>query len=256
MKFKFPRPSESYHSDGGWAWIVNIATGYCFGILIGMCNNYGLIYVEFERIYVGTENHVTYAGWIGSLAIGVEYIFCVLGSVLVDIFNPLKIGLLGAVISTASIIGCIFVSNMKLYFLTYGFLFGFGQALLLAATLSILPYYFEKKLSLANGLMNFIGSIIIILLPIVTSAIINSSGLKMTFLMLAAVNAVGILAVFTYVTPEKSKDESNSFLKVIKKSLGTEIFKRKKFILWCVSTFIGKFGYLIPIINIVRFFDN
>ncbi|CAF0980612.1 unnamed protein product [Brachionus calyciflorus] len=253
MKLKFPKPSESYHSDSGWAWIVCITSGYCFGILIGMLNNYALIYVELERLYDQTENHVTYIGWIGSMAIGVQYIFCVLGSLLVDLYNPLKIGLLGSILSTLSLILCAFVNNLKLYFLTYGLLFGLGQAFLLAATLSILPYYFNKKLSLANGIMNLFGSVIIVILPILTSIIIEKYNIKMTFIFLTALNSVSILSVLTYKTPQKTKNEEHSLKEQIKISLGTEIFKNKKFLIWCLSNFIGKFGYFIPIINIAHY---
>ncbi|CAF0889545.1 unnamed protein product [Brachionus calyciflorus] len=250
MRFKLTKPSESYHTDSGWGWIVCLTSGYCFGILIGMLNNYALIYVEFEHIYNQTENHVTYVGWIGSMSIGVQYIFCVLGSILVDLYNPLKIGLLGSIISTLSLISCIFVTKLQLYFLTYGFLFGLGQAFLLASTLSILPYYFKKKLSLANGIMNFIGSIIIVLLPILTSIIIDKYNIKITFVFLAGLSSMSIPAVLTYKTPEKTRNELHSLKQQIRISLGTEIFKHKKFLIWCLSNFVGKFGYYIPIINI------
>jgi len=64
---------------------------------------------------------------------------------------------------------------MKLYFLTYGLGFGVGQALLLTATLAILPHYFNKKLSLANGLMNLIAAVIFVVLPYGTSYVIKLS---------------------------------------------------------------------------------
>ena len=50
------------YKEGGWGWIVVIATGYSFGIIIGLINNYALIYNEFDRVYNQTENHVFYAG--------------------------------------------------------------------------------------------------------------------------------------------------------------------------------------------------
>jgi hypothetical protein len=51
------------HREGGvWAWLVVIASGYCFGILIGMVNNYALIYNGLEKAYNSTENYVVYTG--------------------------------------------------------------------------------------------------------------------------------------------------------------------------------------------------
>lgn len=50
------------YKEGGLGWLVVISCGYCFGILIGMMNNYSLIYNEFDRVYNQTENHVVYSG--------------------------------------------------------------------------------------------------------------------------------------------------------------------------------------------------
>ena len=50
------------YKDGGWGWVVVIASSYCFGILYGMVGNYALIYNKFEIVYNSTENHVLYAG--------------------------------------------------------------------------------------------------------------------------------------------------------------------------------------------------
>ena len=55
-------PKDFVYKEGGWGWVVVIATSYCFGILVGMMNNYALIYNKLEIVYNGTENHVFYAG--------------------------------------------------------------------------------------------------------------------------------------------------------------------------------------------------
>ena len=53
---------EFIHKEGGWGWVIVIATGYCFGTLMGMINNYALIFDKFDKVYNGTENHIFYAG--------------------------------------------------------------------------------------------------------------------------------------------------------------------------------------------------
>jgi hypothetical protein len=50
------------YKEGGWGWVVVIATGYTFGILMGLINNYALIYNELDVVYNQTENRVFYAG--------------------------------------------------------------------------------------------------------------------------------------------------------------------------------------------------
>ncbi len=138
-------------SDGGWGWVVVVAVSYCLGILYGMVNNYALIYNKFAKVYNNTENHIIYAAWIGSLSYGLQCAFCIIGSILVDFFNPRVIGVVGGLISAVSMYLSSLINEIEYYILSYGILLSIGQALLLAATLAILPYYFKKKLSLANG---------------------------------------------------------------------------------------------------------
>ena len=54
--------SDFEYKEGGWGWVVVVATGYCFAILIGMVNNYALIHNKFVVVYNSTENHVFYSG--------------------------------------------------------------------------------------------------------------------------------------------------------------------------------------------------
>jgi len=56
------RDDELIYKEGGWGWVVVLATGYSFGIIIGLINNYALIYNEFDKVYAQTENHIFYAG--------------------------------------------------------------------------------------------------------------------------------------------------------------------------------------------------
>ena len=64
----YPKPATSSKTDdfeykeGGWGWVVVIASAYCFGILYGMVGNYALIFNKFEQVYNETDNHIFYAG--------------------------------------------------------------------------------------------------------------------------------------------------------------------------------------------------
>jgi hypothetical protein len=56
------RVPKFVHMDGGYGWLVCVATFWCFGVIIGMDYNYSLIYNKLVVVYNGTENHVVYAG--------------------------------------------------------------------------------------------------------------------------------------------------------------------------------------------------
>jgi MFS family permease len=167
-----------------------------------------------------------------------------------ELFGIRKIAILGACLSTLSILLSAFIQKMQLYFLSYSIGFGIGQALLLTSTLAILPHYFNKRLSLATGLMSFIGAILVVFIPIITDLIIKKHGLSATFFFLAGLNCITIFMVFTY-RPVLRSAHKKSKLETIKQSFGFEILKKRRFIIWCIASFIGMLGYLIPIVNIV-----
>jgi len=177
-------------------------------------------------------------------------LFCAFGSILTDLFGARKIGIFGGLISTFGLLTSAMVQKIEIYFLTYSFIFGLGQALMLTATLAIIPHYFNKKLSLANGVMNFVTAIIVCILPITTSWSLEKYGLKYTFYYFTMLNFITVLLSFTF-KPILKNDKNLTKHQKFKNSFGKEIFKKSKFIIWCVASIVCMFGYLIPVVNIV-----
>lgn len=136
-----------------------------------------------------------------------------------------------------------------MYFLTYGVFFAIGQSFLLASTFAILPHYFNKKLALVNGIMNFFAAILVVVFPILTSLTLDHYGLAETFYFLSAVNFLAALMALTYI-PLLPQTRKESKLKRIKQSFGLKVFKKRKFTVWCIASLFGMFGYLIPVVNI------
>jgi hypothetical protein len=169
---------------------------------------------------------------------------------LVDFFDARKIGCTGAIISTVGLISCAFVYDLKLYFLTYSVVVNVGQSLFLASILSILPQYFNKRLGLANGLMIFGSAFLTVSLPFVISECLRQIGLSNLFFVLAGFSFVSALLTLTFQPKMKSKFVGTWQERVIK-SLGFEVLKMRKFIIWAISVIIGFFGYFIPVVVIV-----
>ncbi len=178
-----------------------------------------------------------------------KYFLCLFGTFLVSYFSPKSVGVAGGVISATSLLACSFVTNMKVYFLTYGVCLAIGQALLLAASLAILPHYFKKKLAFANGITNCFASIIIVILPYITSLILDKFDLPEAFYFFTCLNLISGLLCFVY-TSQLPEIHNLSRTQRIKEGFGLDVFKNYRFVIWCSATFIGLFGWLIPIVNI------
>ncbi len=172
------------------------------------------------------------------------------GTFLVSFFSPKSVGVAGGVITATSFLACSFVTNIKVYFLTYGVCLAIGTALLLAASLAILPHYFKKKLAFANGIVNCFASIITVILSFITSLVLDKFDLPEAFYFFTALNLISGLLCFLY-TSRLPESENKSLVKRIKYGFGLDVFKKHKFVIWCLATFIAFFGWLIPIVNIV-----
>ena len=99
--------------------------------------------------------------------------------------------------------------------------------------------------------MNLGGAFLTISLPFIVVECLKSFGLSSTFNVLAGFSFVSALLTLTF-KPQIKMQTVGSWKKRFKKSLGWEILKMKKFIIWTISIFIGFFGYLIPILVIVK----
>lgn len=117
--------------------------------------------------------------------------------------------------------------------------------------MAILPHYFKEKISLANGIMNFIAALIVVLFPILTDGIVKDGGLIGAFYFLSTLSFTTIIMSLAYI-PVLPEDKSQSLEDRFRSSLGLEVFSKKKYVVWCVASFIGMFGYFIPVVTIVR----
>lgn len=137
-------------------------------------------------------------------------------------------------------------------FYILGLFIALGHGLLLAATIAIIPHYFKKKLALAFGVINALSAIIIVGLPVVTSIILERYSLIELFYLFVILHIISGILSFTF-KPCLPIDLNSTYIERIKQSFGLEVLKKRKFLIWCIASSIGMFGYLMPILNIVRF---
>jgi MFS family permease len=168
----------------------------------------------------------------------------------------------GALLSTIGLASSAFISNIKFYLITYGVIFGIGQALIKQATYAILPHYFEEKLGLANGLMNLGGSLLSLSLMLLSAHVLKIATLFYGFLLLAAFSFTTIGFAFTYKpNVNNSNQHVQECLKMnmsqrIARSLGIEILGNKEFLIWSVSSCFGLYGAVIPILAMDHYSKN
>jgi hypothetical protein len=48
--------------EGGLGWLILLATIWSYGVIIGMQNNYSILYLELIQVYNTTKHNVLYSG--------------------------------------------------------------------------------------------------------------------------------------------------------------------------------------------------
>lgn len=135
--------------DGGWGWVVVLASLVISMAADGVSFSFGLMYIEFRREF-GASNSKT--AWIGSLFMAVPLLTGPIMSSLVDRYGCRHMTILGGFIAGIGFILSCFSQSIEVMYLTFGVLAGIGLGLCYVTAVVSIAYWFDKKRTLAVGL--------------------------------------------------------------------------------------------------------
>ncbi|XP_017781840.1 PREDICTED: monocarboxylate transporter 3 isoform X2 [Nicrophorus vespilloides] len=135
--------------DGGYGWVVVLASFMCNMIVDGIAYTFGVFLDEFVNYY-GEPSGKT--AWVGSLLSGMYLSAGPVVSALTNKFGCRAVCIAGSLISTTAFVLSIFSPNVNVLMLTYGVMGGIGFGLIYLPAVVCVGYYFETKRSLATGI--------------------------------------------------------------------------------------------------------
>ncbi|XP_053607820.1 monocarboxylate transporter 14-like [Plodia interpunctella] len=135
--------------DGGWGWVVVLASFIISMIADGISFSFGLLYIEFLEEF-GASKSTT--AWIGSLFIAVPLLSGPVMSALVDRYGCRSMTILGGIISTLGFVLASISTTLEMMMITFGVIAGLGLGLVYVTAVVSIAYWFEKKRNLAVGL--------------------------------------------------------------------------------------------------------
>jgi MFS family permease len=161
----------------------------------------------------------------------------------------------GGILMSVGLLLSSFAQQLNILYITYGVIFGFGTALAYLPTLVMVGQYFEKRRSLATGIATCGSNTGALSLAIVQEVILNKHGWRNVFRFNSGFALVVIMCgvIFRPIIPVPTRERpmvarANGF--GFKKKIGL-LMRNKKFILWCLATTTGTFGYFIPHVHLV-----
>lgn len=135
--------------DGGWGWVVVVASFFVATVADGLAFSYGLIHEEFVEYFGASEAKTSL---IGSLFISVPLIAGPIMSALVDRYGCKYMTIFGSIASTIGFVAAAFSNSIEVLYVTYGMIAGLGMGLLYVTAVVSIAFWFEKRRNLAVGL--------------------------------------------------------------------------------------------------------
>ena len=135
--------------DGGWGWMVVVASLFCNIIVDGIGYAFGVLLPIFKDYFQAPNSKVAL---VGSLLVGVYLCAGPIVSGLVNRFGCRSVAMAGSVLASTGFMLGSFAPNLELLILTYGVLGGLGFGMIYLPSIVSVGYYFEKKRAMATGI--------------------------------------------------------------------------------------------------------
>ncbi|XP_071955205.1 monocarboxylate transporter 10-like [Antedon mediterranea] len=245
--------AEFQPPEGGWGWIVCLASTWTNGTVFGILNCFGVLLIQILTELEGAN--LTTAALIGSVSIGLTFCLSPLASTLTDIFGCRKTALVGGLLASIGVFASSFATKIGHMYVTYGVIMGTGFSLAYTPSLVILSHYFKKKMGLVNGLVTTGSAIFTIVLPMMMRMIQDRYGLQRTLQFLGVLIFILIPCACVYtplIGDEITRQSLDSKRMKRRKKIDCGVWRIRDFVIWAISTPISLFGYFVPFVHLVN----
>ena len=155
--------------------------------------------------------------------------------------------LIGVFLQALSLIGASFAHETWQLFLSQGLCFGFGIGFLFVGSVGVVPQWFTKRRSLANGMATGGSGIGGLMYSLATQAMIDSVGIAWAFRIL------GILAfTVNFICAILIKDR-NKTIGSRNIAFDQALFARKEFLLTLGWGFLSMLGYVVLLFSLPNY---
>jgi len=258
------KQEEIVPPDGGfWAWLVMISCFLVNGIIFGIINTFGILFVQLKKDMeeAGVADAATKCALVGSLTIGTTFFLSFLVGMLADKIGLRITAVIGGVLATLGMtLSAVGYKQIEVLYVTYGVLFGTGSSLVYTPSLTILGHYFRKKLGVVNGLVTSGSSIFTIGLSFINQYILETHGLLSCLQMFAGMSSVLIICALTFIPvlphtrqQDSAKTSRSKLVEVAEKLVYLDNWRNKRFVVWTLAVPLALFGYFVPYCHLPQF---
>lgn len=183
------------------------------------------------------------------MGLGMNFFFGPFTSALCDRFGCRIVAIVGGIISVTAMFATSFVNSLVPIYMTYSILWGMGSSMSYVPTFLIVDRYFERRRSLANGIITAGSAVGALVMGPTINALLKSVGWRQTMRFLGGVAGVMILAALSYRAPPVKREVN--YGKKKKKLIDFSVWKNKGFVVWALALGIFNLGYFVPYVYLV-----
>ncbi|XP_043254059.1 monocarboxylate transporter 9 [Colletes gigas] len=198
--------------DGGWGWLVLLASVMVNLLIPGTVKSFGVLFVEFLEVF---DTSPSTAAWIPALCYFLYSSLGPLSSVLSVKYSYRTVTLLGGTFAAAGMMLSYFANSVAFLCVSYGVLVGIGAGLAFPPTVYIVTSYFVRLRGLANGLCISGSALGSIFLPPILGVLLREYGYRGAVLIMGAVtlnvwaSALLYEPVERHMVPASTSNKSN-----------------------------------------------
>ncbi|XP_026869149.2 monocarboxylate transporter 6 [Electrophorus electricus] len=258
--------------DGGWGWVVLVATIVVLALTLAFPSCMGIFYTDLQTEFHASNSETS---WVPSIMTAVLHAGGPLCSVLVERFGCRITVMVGGVLSGMGMAASSFTHSIIGLYITAGVITGLGFCFSFQPAVTILGHYFVRRRAFANAMSSTGTALGLATLPFLGHYLHSELGWRGSFLVLGAVllNCCVCGAVMRPLVPRLPKRQSKcpapvpegglkARVGVLSKSLATSFRRHMAFDLFCSNHRFCVFslaitwmmlGFVVPLIFLVPY---
>ena len=233
--------------DGGYGWVCVVCTFFINAHTWGINSSYGVFLAYYlDNNYYPGASALEFA-FVGGLSISQALLISPLATYITRVYGTRTTLLLGVSLETLALIGASFTHQIWQLFLTQGLCFGFGMGFLFVGSVGIVPQWFTKRRSLANGIGTAGSGLGGMMYSLATNAMIDGLGVEWAFRILGIL-ACGVNTVCALLIRDRNKA-----IGAIQLAFDYTLFKRPEFWLLLGWGFFSMMGYVTLLFSLPNY---
>ena len=182
--------------------------------------------------------------FVGGLSISMALLVSPIATFTTRLYGTRVTLLVGVGLEALALIGASFTHEVWQLFLSQGVCFGFGMGFLFVGSVGVVPQWFSKKRSLANGIATAGSGLGGMTYSLVTNAMIQSLGVGWAFRILGIL-AFTVNVICALLMKDRNKAIGSSLL-----AFDYRLFKRIEFLLTLGWGFFSMLGYAVLLFSL------